>query len=170
MVKPLMILTVSAVLLSGCATVRDSRVNPFNWFGGGPSQQDAVLNPGDAANPLIPARRRNLLGLRKEAGPYQGRPIAEISELLVERRSGGAIIRASGVADRLGPFDVRLIPLPDENGTLSYTLSALQAAGPRDTSPWSRTVTVALWLTEQELTGINTVRVVGRDNQLVTRR
>ncbi len=170
MVKPLMILTVSAVLLSSCATVRDSRVNPFNWFGSARSQPVAVQSDGAAVNPLIPDRRRNLLTTRRPVGPYQGQPIAEVSELLVERRPGGAIIRASGVADSAGPFDVRLIPLADEPGTLAYMLGALQAPGPRTTSAWARTVTAAVWLTDQELAGISAIRVVGRSNQMVTAR
>ncbi len=173
MVKPFMILTVSAVLLSSCSTVRNSRVNPFNWFGRSQSQPVSVQTDGSAANPLIPATRRNgLLGLgtTKPEGPYLGQPIAEVSELLIERRAGGAIIRTTGVADRVGPFDVRLVPLPDAPGTLSYTFSALQTPGPRNTSPWARTVTAAIWLTDQELAGIQTIRVVGRTNQLVTRR
>ena len=30
--RTLTVLILSGVVLSGCATVRDSRVNPFNWF------------------------------------------------------------------------------------------------------------------------------------------
>ena len=171
MIKPLVILTVSAGLLAGCATVRDSRVNPLNWFGGGQSRPVTVQNSGSSANPLIPVtRRNNLLSTKKVVGPYLGLPIAEVSELVIERRPGGAIIRASGVADQQGPFDVRLIPLPDQPGTLGYTLSALQLDGRPDTSDWSRTVTVATWLTDQELAGISTIRVVGRTNEQVARR
>ncbi|SNR57927.1 hypothetical protein [Puniceibacterium sediminis] len=172
MIKSLMILTVSAVLLTGCATVRDSRVNPFNWFGGARSQPAAIQDADSTTNPLIPAKRGNsLLSTKKPVGPYLGQPIAEVSELLIERRPGGAIITANGVADRLGPFDVRLLPLPDDQpGTLAFMLSALQTNGPRNTSDWSRTVTVATWLTDQELAGIRTIRVVGRTNEMVTRR
>ncbi|MGY9048634.1 hypothetical protein P775_26410 [Puniceibacterium antarcticum] len=171
MFKPLMILTVSAVLLTSCSTVRDSRVNPMNWFGGARSQPVAVQNPDSTVNPLIPAERRfNLLGAKKAPPPYVGQPIATVSELLIERRAGGAIIRASGIADRQGPFDVRLVPVPDQPGTLSYTLSALQTNGPRDTNDWSRTVTAALWLTDQELAGVSTIRVIARSNEQTARR
>ncbi len=170
MFKPIVILIFSAGLLTGCSTVRDSRVNPFNWFGG--SRSVAVQSESAAANPLIPASRGNgLLRINKSAGPYLGQPINQISELLIERRPGGAILRASGVADRQGPFDVRLLLQPVQTpGTLAYTLSAVQTAGARDASPWSRTVTAALWLTDQELAGIRTIRVTGRTNELVTTR
>jgi len=33
---------VSTLVLTGCATVRDSRVNPFNWFGTARSEHRAV--------------------------------------------------------------------------------------------------------------------------------
>ena len=40
-------LLISSMALGGCAAVRDSRVNPFNWFGGSRSEAVATA-PTDA--------------------------------------------------------------------------------------------------------------------------
>lgn len=178
MFKPLSVLVISALVLTSCGTVRDSRLNPFNWFG---RSQSVPVNTSAAtgeANPLIPARRSgvtNILGIRtndSEPIPYAGRPIATVTDLVIERRPGGAILRATGVADMPGPFDVRLVPQPDAStdGSLSFTLSAEQQPGPRNASVAARSVTVAVFLTDQELAGISDIRVAGRDNIQVSRR
>ncbi|MBV2360997.1 hypothetical protein KUH32_14625 [Thalassococcus sp. CAU 1522] len=162
-------LILAAFILTSCGSVRDSRLNPFNWFGR--SQPEAVTDGTGTVNPLIPRRRASLFRDEQDDA-YRGRPVAEITELLIERRPGGAILRVTGVAERVGPFDVRLIEdeQAGEAGTLSYTLNALQQAGPRDTGPNARTVTAALWLTDQDLAGIRAIRVAGASNARVTRR
>lgn len=161
------LLLASALILTSCGTVRESRFNPFNWFG---NSRSAPIEATDDENALIP--RRNSIFARREAAAYAGQPIGEITELLVEPRPGGAILRASGVADRAGPFDVRLVKEDEASDaqTLTYSLRVLQAPGPRDVGPWARTVTAAVPLTFQDLRGIRTIRVQGARNQRVTSR
>ncbi|SLN40776.1 hypothetical protein ROJ8625_01923 [Roseivivax jejudonensis] len=163
---------IGALVLSSCGTVRDSRFNPFNWFGGAVSRPAPVATaPG--ANPLIPTTptvsifRRN----RAEETVYLGQPIAVINELLVERRPGGAIVRTTGIASQAGPFDVRLTleDQPDPSA-LVYTLNALQRPGPRNTGPDARKVTAATYLSDNELIGISRIEVRGAQNILTTRR
>ncbi|MEL6453077.1 MAG: hypothetical protein AAFQ19_17640, partial [Pseudomonadota bacterium] len=48
-------LLTAALILSACAAVRDSRVNPFNWFGRGQSEP-VVQTTAEEVNPLIPNR------------------------------------------------------------------------------------------------------------------
>lgn len=169
----LSVLIVAGIAVSGCTAVRESRVNPFNWFGGG-APAPAVQNTGTgAANPLIPERRASLFRRDEaEEDAYAGWPVGTIDELLIERRPGGAIIRVTGIADRAGPFDVRIVEDAAQTGpgTLAYTLHALQSAGPRNTGENARKVTAAIWLTDQELAGIGEIRVGGASNALVTRR
>ena len=83
-----------------------------------------------------------------------------------------SIIRVTGTANRAGPFEVRLIPdeTQTDGDTLAYTMNALQSAGPVNVDADARSVTAAVWLTEQELFGIREVRVAGRSNVLVSRR
>ncbi|MHA6346471.1 hypothetical protein [Roseivivax sp. CAU 1761] len=156
---------------TGCATIRNSAVNPLNWFG--PGQPSAsVPAEGAAGNPLLP-RRSPAASLFRQNRPaaYAGQPVAQISELLIERRPGGAIIRATAIADRIGPFEARLVR--DESapaGSLAYTFRALQRPGPRNAGPDARKVTAATYLSDNELAGIASIAVRGRDNALVSQR
>lgn len=156
----------ASVALAGCSTVRESRFNPFNWFG---ASRSAPVDDSDV-NALIP-QRSSIFARRAEAA-YAGQPITEITELLVEPRPGGAILRATGLADRAGPFDARLTPEEDQTDgqTLTYALRVLQAPGPRSVGARARMVTVAIPLTTQQLSGVRTIRVLGATNQRVTSR
>ncbi len=167
MVKALSVLLMSALVLTSCGTIRDSRLNPFNWFGR--STSEPVVS--EEVNPLIPRRRASIFRASEEE-VYLGRPVGEISQLVVERRPGGAIIRVTGIADRAGPFEVRMIKDEDAStgGVLAYTLNALQSSGPRGTGPRARTVTAAVFVSDSDLLGIRTIRVTGARNALVTRR
>ena len=167
MKKSVSVLVLSALVLASCGAMRESRLNPFNWFGR--STSEPVAAEGEV-NPLIPRRRASVFR-DNQPETYQGTLIGEVSELLVERRPGGAIIRAMGVADRQGPFDLRLVKLDGESDatTLTYELRALQPAG-RSGAELSRTHSVALWLTDQELAGIRVIRVKARRNIRTARR
>ena len=168
MKKTLSVVIVAGVVLTGCS----SSWNPVNWFGQSESAPVTVdASATGSANPLIPARRASIFR-RNTAETYLGTPIETISELLIERRPGGAIIRVTGTANRAGPFEVRLIPdeAQTDGDTLAYTMNALQSAGPANVRPAARSATAAVWLTDQELFGVREVRVAGRSNVLVSRR
>ncbi|MFZ7090599.1 hypothetical protein [Primorskyibacter sp. 2E233] len=167
MKKSLSVLVLSAVVLTSCGGIRDSRLNPMNWFGRSTSQP--VAAEADV-NPLIPRRRISIFR-DNQPQAYQGTLIGEVTELLIERRPGGAVIRATGVSDRQGPFELRLIKLEEESDadTLSYEFRALQINAPQG-SERSRTYTVAIWMTEQQLAGIREIRVKARRNIRTSRR
>ncbi len=118
--KPILILTVSAVLLAGC----NSRLNPVNWFGN--SQEVEVTEEGEV-NPLVPEQREGIFA-RPEEG-YQGVPIEQVTDLRIDRTRTGAIIVVEGVAARQGPFEVRLVPatVDDEpvDGVLAYSFDVI---------------------------------------------
>ena len=161
------VVILSALVLTGCGTVRESRYNPMNWFGRGVAEPVAAE---ETVNPLIPRRRASIFQASQEAA-YDGQPIAEVSQLLVERRPGGAVIRATGVANRQGPYEVRLVrdEAATDEDTLTYVMRAYQQPGPVG-SERSRRVTAAVWLTDNDLLGIRTIRVVGASNAQVSRR
>lgn len=161
------VLILSALVLTSCGTIRDSRLNPLNWFGRGVSE--AVAVDGEV-NPLIPRRRASIFRAEQDSA-YTGQPIGQVAELLVERRPGGAVIRATGVADRQGPWEVRLVKdeAASDGDTLTYVMRAYQQPGGVG-SDLSRTVTAAVWVTDADLLGIRTVRVVGARNAQVSRR
>jgi hypothetical protein len=164
----------SALVLSGCG-FRDSRVNPFNWFGR--SQEVQVAQPKEV-NPLIPTRAGGLFRggrARREAALNATTPIGTISDLAVERVSGGAVIRATGFDARQGTYRARLVPnLKDEipeDGVLIYRFERLRPDyATQAGTQASREVTVARRISDQQLRGVREIRVVAANNALYVRR
>ncbi|MBR9649688.1 hypothetical protein [Thalassovita aquimarina] len=164
MQKSLSVLLISAVVLSGCG---NSRLNPKNWFGR--SQPAPVANAADV-NPLIPARRSRLLARDTS---YQGQLVGEIRDLTIERVPGGAMARVTGLADRQGPYEVRLMPMNDGQpvgGVLSFELRALGSPRNPVGPEASRLLTAAVFLTDQELAGVREIKVLGARNARSSRR
>lgn len=157
-------LLVATLTLSGCGAVRDSWVNPMNWFG----RSRAEAPPAEGVNPLIPQRSK----MSRPVAVYGGVPVESISELTAERTPGGAMIRVTGVATREGAYDVRLIPLgAPEKGVLSYSLNVVYPNKKTDRAGApARTVTAAIALTDQQLDGVKTIRVVGETNARSVKR
>ncbi len=156
MFKPASVLMISALVLGGCV---------------GQDEGASVSTETGANNPLIPQRSAVSFFAKKDE-VYLGQPVGMITELLLERRPGGFIVRVSGVADYPGPFDVRLVPIAgsEDTGTLAFRLMALQLAGPRPEGDAARTVTAAKWMTDKELAPYRALRVEGlRNSQSVSR-
>jgi len=173
MVRTLTILVVAGLVLTSCGIVRDSRLNPFNWFGR--SSEVPVQQSDEEVNPLIPERSLLLGGSRNRAEIDLTTPIAEITALQVERVPGGAIIRVEGRDARQGAFNVEIVPATEEelpqDGVLVYTLErqlpeATQAVGPSQT----REVVAARHVTEQTLIGVRRIRVEAAQNAREVRR
>lgn len=171
--KTFSVLLVSTLVLTGCASVRDSRVNPFNWFGTARSQP---INQSEAsANPLIPKSSGLFASARAKATVYNGIPFDQVTDLTIEKVQGGALIRATGLAARQGIYSVRLTPAnPDElpvEGVLTYRLEGIEPA--RNTAVGTvptREVIAARKVTDQMLIGVRTIRVEGQRNALTSRR
>jgi len=166
--KPLSALLISTMLLSSCGAIRDSVVNPLNWFGNGRSEP---VNEG-AANPLIPTRSG--FSLRRGPQAYQGQPVQTITELKIERAAGGAIVRVKAVARTQGSYEVFLTsdtkgqPV---DGVLTYTLKAKTPSRPTAQGPaQSREINAAQFVTDRVLASVRTVRVVGATNAMTARR
>ncbi|MFY0680234.1 MAG: hypothetical protein JXR13_06635 [Thalassovita sp.] len=164
MIKPISALLISTLVLAGCG---QSRLNPLNWFGKS-RQVEATQTAAGPINPLIP--QRSALA-RREVG-YQGQLVAEINTLAIEQVPGGAIVRASGLAHTEGAWDVRLEPLnegqPVDN-TLTFEFRALPGSGAPGT-PRTRTLNVAAYVTEQDLSNVRNIQVVAAGNARISRR
>jgi hypothetical protein len=168
-------LMISTLTLSACG-FRDSRANPANWFGNSRSQPVDIDQNVDT-NPLIPQNESAGLfsSFSDQTDLYTGTPIDQVTELVIERVPGGAVVRATGVSDYDGPFGVRLTPTSDvsdpTDGIMSYTF---EAERPRDagrtTSTRVRTVTAAVRLTDKQLARIKTIRVDAARNAQTTAR
>lgn len=168
MFKPVSVLIIAALAVTSCGTVRDSRLNPVNWFGR--SQSAPVVMTDTEVNPLIPRQKESIFRKEKDTS-YRGTELGEITELVVERRPGGAIIRVTAVADQLEAFDLKLVKVEEESDadTLTYSFRGLQprrAQGPVA----SRTHTAAVWLTTNQLGNVRVIRVKGARNVRTVKR
>lgn len=167
----------ASLTLSACGVIRDSRVNPFNWFGNSRSQPIERDSRAET-NPLIPVNERGGLfrSLRATVQEYQGSPVDQVSALVIERVPGGAIVRATGISSYDGPYGVKLTPTTEDaepvDGVLTYRL---EAERPRElrrtTSTRVRTVNAGVYLSDRELRDVRVIRVEGvRNAQTTTRR
>lgn len=172
--KLTILVLVGVMTLGACST----RLNPFNWFDRGQSEPVQVPRETEQTNPLIPERERvrlNLFGLRDDEEEYPGGPIDQVSDLVIERVPGGAVIRASGVADYQGAYGVRLAPANEDevpqDGVLTYRLEVIRPNSARvGGSVPLRTVTAARHVTDNQLAGVRTIRVEGLRNAQTSRR
>lgn len=163
------------LLLTGCAGLRDSRANPANWFGRdapAPAESDADTNP------LIPGQRglfRNSRERARAEAKAQTTPIATVVAARLEPVPGGAILRVTGLDATQGAHNVGLIPqneaeLP-ENGVLSYTLERQLPQTPQPVGPeQTREVIVGRALTDQQLTGVRSIRISAAQNAITLTR
>lgn len=170
-------ITASLILvltLSGCGTVRDSRLNPFNWFGRDRSVPVQAAAP-EEVNPLLPQERRGLFAqARAERAIYRGQPVDVIKSMSIERVPGGAIVRAIGVSRFQNTYDVQLTPVSEdgpENGVLAFRLESIVPERPiAGGSERQREVIAAVSLTDQQLEGVRSIRVAGTENARVSSR
>ncbi|MEP3845076.1 MAG: hypothetical protein ABJM43_07025 [Paracoccaceae bacterium] len=171
------ILLLAAVVgLTACGTVRDSRINPLNWFGN--SREEPVqAAPEKAVNPLIPEQSSGGLFKRQKEldSIYRGVPVNVVRDLVIERVPGGAIIRVTGVSQFQNVYDVRLTPV-DENeepveGVLEYRLEAIIPEKPISGGDERlRTIVAARTMTDNELELVRQIRVIGQENARVVAR
>ncbi len=166
-------LLLSTLVLTGCATVRDSRVNPFNWFG--KARSAPIAQSSAQANPLIPQTSSIFSRKRNSNAVYNGRPVDQITDLTIERVPGGILLRATGLAARQGLYDVQLVPQnKDElpvDGVLTYRLEGGEPASQTPIgAAATREVIVARTLTDQQLAEVHTIRIEGQRNALTSSR
>jgi hypothetical protein len=136
---------VSLVALSACAGVRDSKVNPFNWFK--KSRPEPVM-----AMPVAPVDDRML--------------VENVLSLAVEPFPGGAIIRATGLPPTQGYWDAELVAQPvDDNGKLVLEFRIFPPVTPAGVvNQQSREVVAGLRLSNIKLDGVRQIVVQGASN------
>jgi hypothetical protein len=172
MYKIAVLLLIASLTVTACGSMRDSSLNPANWFG---SSSAAPVEPAANTNPLIPEQSGIFAERRAQQDLYVGRPIDTVSNLVVERIPGGAIIRATGVAATQGVHDIRLIPATEDevpvDGVLAYRLEGIPPAVATPVgSPATRQVVAARRVSDQMLAGVRSIRVEGDRNAQVTSR
>jgi hypothetical protein len=142
------------VVLAGCGGFRDSRLNPLNWFGG---SQSADLEP------LVPAEAPDARAL-----------VADVIDMQIDPLPGGAILRATGRAPTQGYWQAELVLRegPDADPAAQvYDFRIFPPVTPAAVStPQSREVTVALYLSDIDLARVQSITVQGAANARAVRR
>ncbi len=153
---PVIGVLVLALTLGGCAKVRESRINPFNWFKR--SESVTVVQEG-----IVPGRPDDPRIL-----------VAQVTDLEVSREPGGAIIRATGLPPTQGWWNTDLVA---ENGgepvdgVLTYRfVIAEPLTQQRVSTEWSRELTAATHISNIKLAGVRQIVVLGAQNSRVSRR
>lgn len=148
----------TALVLSGCSGGSgsgSSKLNPFNWFGR--SKQEKTLTPVEIAATTDP---RTL--------------VDQVARMSVDRTPGGAIIRATGLPPTQGYWSGELVPENSEQpvkGVLTYRFVVAPPTGFEPTStPQSRELVVARFVSAQKLEGVRQIRVLGARNARSSRR
>lgn len=168
--KPIALLLTGTLILSSCGTLRDSRINPRNWFGN--SRSVPVSAPQEDVNPLIPEPEDKVQFNKKESKEDTTILLRDVTDLRVEQTSTGAIIYAAGLPTRLGVYDVHLLPRETDDDSvleLEFRVAYPEEATQRGTE-FSRTVRAAYSLSNHDLNGISLIRVIGADTARETRR
>lgn len=143
---------ITATVLGGCGSMRDSRLNPFNWF---KKSQDSQM-----------------MGTLTEAPADPRALVADVIDLTVEPYPGGAIIRARGLPPTQGYWDAELVARPlDENGVQVFDFYVFPPVIPMDANiPQSREINVATSLSDIKLAAITQIVVQGANNARSSRR
>lgn len=151
--KPLLAALSALMLLSACGKIRDSRINPMNWFG-----RSAAVQMAPQATPETPQDARPL--------------VAQVLSLQVEATATGAIVRATGLPPTQGHWDAELVAREiDDKGVQVFDFRLLPPVIPMPASTQrSREVTVAVALSNIQLAKISRISVQGGNNALSSAR
>lgn len=140
-----------AVAVAGCAGVRQSKLNPFNWFRKSQPRETIVL-PGEKKDP---------------------RPLVDtVLSMTVEPIPGGAVVRARGVTSTQGWWDAELVPQElDDKGILVYEFRLLPPPDRADVNTQqSREIDVAIYISDVKLEAVREIVVQGASNARSARR
>lgn len=141
----------AVLVLAGCGAVRESRLNPFNWFG----RSEERATPVTIATPADP---RALA--------------AEILSMTVEPYPGGAIVKATARTPSQGWWDAELVARPvDDSGTLVFDFRLFPPlTGTPSGTAQSREITAAAALSDIALQDVTEIVVQGEANARASRR
>ena len=143
------------LVLTGCARLAESRLNPLNWFG---RSAPVVATTADGQiQPLVPPGQAAAEDTRGV--------INQIVDLQIEQTSSGAIVRATGLAATQGFYSAELVLASSADGNVVYDFRVAAPAGFEAIgTEASRRITVALELSVAELAGLRSVTVRGAQN------
>jgi len=139
----------AVTLVSGCARVQESRINPFNWFG--PSQERRVEDAFAQPAPVV----------------VDTRPIVRnVQQVRIDPAPGGAIVTAVGLPDTQGYWSAELRPATSiRSNVLLFDFVLIPPPSPQPAGTvQSREVTAATFVRNETLAGVSTITVRGSAN------
>jgi hypothetical protein len=146
----------ATLVLTGCARLSESRINPLNWFGG--SQPLAASDPSAEKRPLVGANERVQI-------IEQRVPIETITSVSLNRTPEGAILTATGMTAAQGYFNAQLVPVTESFDKLTFSFRAQPSPGQQDVGPVAtRQITAARVITNAELRFLREIRVESMSN------
>lgn len=156
--RTILIACVVLTSVSGCASLRDSRVNPKNWFSQTKSAKDDSLIPELS---VIQKSRQKV---------YSGTPVFALTQAHLRHAIGGKILEIHGVMDKIGSYDIKIIQDPDTTDqTLRLVVKSVSPRGAPIGNQAAREFTAATFLTTQELAGWKTIQVQSQSNTIILR-
>ncbi len=169
MTRPLMAMLALTLTLSACGAVRESRLNPFNWFGRSEAREARQASAAERAQYRRPSDRRPL--------------VANVTAMTVEPIPGGAILRATGVPVTQGFWEAELVRIEpgqvaldedDPAADPAVLVFDFRVASPpfiaREGTVSSREIEVATYLTDNALDGVRQIIVRGERTERIVRR
>lgn len=159
--SPVLILALTSTLaLTGCARLASSPLNPLTWFG-------ASLPPIEALTPNVEVPA-TLVPEGATSAPIELRvPVEQITALRSDRTPDGIIVTATGLAATTGAYNAGLVATGRTGNTLTLEM---RAELPPQALAGTQLLTAAIALSNQEVAGIQTIVVRGRQGSLSTRR
>jgi hypothetical protein len=149
--KTLVTALCATLALGACSSIGKSRLNPFNWFGG--SEETVAVSAPTAEL----ADQRAL--------------VAQVTGLTLDRMPGGVIVRATGLPPTQGFWEAELVARPIEDGAITYDFRVFPPVTPKASStPQSREIVVATYLSNIKLETIRQITVQGASNARTSRR
>ncbi|MCF8510991.1 MAG: hypothetical protein K9G43_06060 [Rhodobacteraceae bacterium] len=149
---PLTLVLTATLVLTSCGAIRESRLNPLNWFGRSKEAQAQEFATGVVADK---------------------RPLAEqVLAMSIEKTPNGAIVRATGLSPMQGYYDAELVARPvDDKGVLVFDFRLMPPPEPQPIGTQrTREVTAAAHLSHIKLDGIREIVVQGAQNARSSRR
>lgn len=151
--RPLLAALAVMLVVVSCGRIAQSRLNPFNWFGR--------------------SERVETVSVTREVAAADGRQLVpDVTDLVIERDPGGAIVRATGLPPTQGFWNAELVSVPtEEEGLALYEFRVFPPPTARRVStPQSREITVAIYLSDIELQKIDRITVQGANGARSARR
>jgi hypothetical protein len=138
--------TIALTLCLSLAACGESRLNPFNWFGG---------------------EREERITVTEVERPSDPRPlVAEITGLAIEPTTSGAILTATALTETSGHWRPGLVLVGIEDGAATYEFRAARPPeGASQGTGRSREIVAAVALGPDELQGLRSITVIARTNR-----